>query len=343
MSVINQGFPGEDFQQACRIIRTVEELKEAYCELISGNSPLADAFLILAGEAFIYLAKEDGKTYDDLSDFLCRKGMSEDVAKLLVPHVARFWEAKAPDLLQWLALADSGQPVPEDANKKLMALLVSVGICSGQPFTRADIWAIAKFLAWPVVVVLLGYYFFFAPPDLRCEDSDIQTLARKLFVIHFDDISKPRTQAERLMSSYGDPELKAITNTAKVKYTSPDRVKFDSIETIMAPDDDIPESVTGSKIQYVCSAMARFQLRPELAARLDDKNAISAILDRHGNEIGIGVIYTTAIDSDGDAKVGIKYQHPLMDMALKTLFRTHLEEEPKAPENAESPGALGSQ
>ena len=168
-------------------------------------------------------------------------------------------------------------------------------------------------------------------------------MARKLFVVYFDEISKPRTQTERLMSSYGDPKLKTIMNTAKVKYTSPDSVKFDSIETIMTPDGDIPELATGSKIQYVCSAMARFQLPPKLAARLDDKHEISAILKRHGNEIGVGVIYTTEADLDGSTKVGIKYQHPLMDVTLKTLFRADLEEAPKAPENAESPGALGSQ
>jgi hypothetical protein len=342
--------PGEDFQQACRIICTAEELKEAYCELDDpGNSPLVDAFLILAGEAFIYLAREDGKTYDDLSDFLCRKGMSEDVAKLLVPYVAKFWEAKAPDLLQWLILADSGQPVPEDANKKLMALLASIGICSGQPFTRADLWAITKFLAGPVVVVLLGYYFFFAPPDLRCENSEIQTLARKLFVVYFDEISKPQTQSERVASSpsYGKPgieaAIKTVMNTEKVKHTSADSVKFDSIETILTPDDDVPGSGIGSKIQYVCSAMARFQLPPELAARLDDKHEISAILERHGNEIGMGVIYTTEADLDGSTKVGIRYQHPLMDVTLKALFRTDLEEAPKAPESTESPGATDSQ
>jgi hypothetical protein len=316
----------EDFQQACKTIRTVEEFEQALDELTPGNSPLAKALTILIGEGVTCFVTQKAETEVDLFNILCQKGMQKDVAERLVMAVVVLLEIETSET----KTSDSQQ-------------IVQPSLDNGQPFTRAEIWGITKFLVWPVVLVLLGYYFFFAPPDLRCENSKIQTLARKLFVVYFDDISKPQTQTERLMSSYVDSKLKTAMNTSKAKYTSPDRVKFDSIETIKTPDDDAPESTTGSKIQYACSAMARFQLTPALAARLDNNNKMSALLRRHGNEIGIEIIYTTEINSDGDTEVGIKYQHPLMDVVLKTLFRANREEEPKAPENAESPGALGSQ
>jgi hypothetical protein len=183
-------------------------------------------------------------------------------------------------------------------------------------------------------ILVLGFLIvaaviFLGPSGVDCDDSDVQTTAKKLLVLKFNNDSKPMSEQERLWNTLeqrNGGDFNAALNSVATKYTDTSKVSFSSIETMDKPDNLEDPS------KYMCTAKARILLSERIAKKLKAYPVFTAlhVFDEADSNAANFDIYYTISDKNGDDVVALGFQHPLMNMALSVALRTEKEDEKKS-------------
>lgn len=161
-----------------------------------------------------------------------------------------------------------------------------------------------------------------------CDDPEVQTLAKKLVAMHFDETMQQKDPAQRQMDAlikHSNDDTTTLLNTIKSKNVDPNRVTLVEVKQIQSPDDRRAGNATPGFGEYlfVCSAKARIKLAPTAMSKVSNSILAKAPdgLNVEGDTIAPGIVFTTKADAKKRLEVGMALQNPLLDIVLGALLR----------------------
>lgn len=186
-------------------------------------------------------------------------------------------------------------------------------------------------LLLPAAAILCGFILTACgdpPAEKRgCDDVEVQTLAKKLVVMHFDEMAAQKGSSQRMMDQLmreKNPDFGTTLNTIKSKSVNAGRVSLSEVEQIRAPADAKSAKTTPDEDGYlfICSARARIKLAGASIEKLAKSNlGKQEELAVQGDTIAPHITYTTSANKDGQLEVGMAISNPMLDMLLSVLLR----------------------
>lgn len=196
----------------------------------------------------------------------------------------------------------------------------------------------ARFLAPAATILCCAILAACGDPPVEkrgCDDVEVQTLARKLVVMHFDEMLAKKGSSQRMMDQFmreKNPSFDTTLNTIKSKSVDAGRVSLSEVKQVRAPA-EAKSAQNEDGYLFICSARARIGLTGASLEKLAKSDlGKQEELALQGNTIAPQITYTTSADKDGRLEVGMAINNPMLDMLLSVLLRdTEQEADAQAP------------